>query len=558
MSTEEAVAYPEVPADVAVPNKVDTKAFRTQEPPRTFLLRIVHRQCELANEGSNCCIAASRKPCAKFRTVTEGGDCISRVSGALLWPLLCLVAFLTAGCLGSETLREAELADSPSDRPNIVFVLTDDLDVASAQKMSQIRSLLIEEGTSFENAFVSYPLCCPSRATILTGLYAHNHGVKGNHLPYGGFQKFRDGGHEENAISARLQQVGYRTGYFGKYLNDYPGDDPTHIPPGWDEWHAVAQEKTDYHEYDLNENGEVVSYEKKAKNYLPDALSDMALEYVRGTADNSEPFFLYLSPPAPHLPASVAKRYRNAFAEEASPRPPSFDEEDVSDKPLYIKNRPRLSTEETSGIANLHRRRLESMLAVDEMVASLIQELEAVGELDNTFIFFTSDNGWEQGEHRISMEKGYPYEESARVPFFVRGPGVAAGVKTDALTLNTDFAPTLADLAGASFTGDGRSLTSILRGEEPSSWRSAVLLEGWGENVSIGLPPEYKAVRTESHKYVEYVTGERELYDLKADPYELENVYKSADPTLVKDLKTRLDALRSCAEAGCREAEDEP
>jgi len=440
----------------------------------------------------------------------------------------------------------------------MIFVLTDDLDFASAQTMPQIRSQVIEVGTSLENTFVSYPLCCPSRATILTGLYAHNHDVKGNHLPYGGFQKFRDEGHEENTIAARLQGVGYRTGYFGKYLNDYPGDDPTYVPPGWDEWHGAAVERTNYDEYELNENGEVVYYGKKAKNYLPDILSNKALEYVRGSTDNTEPFFLYISPPSPHLPASPAKRYRNAFAEEAPPRPPSFNEEDVSDKPLYIRNRPRLSDEEIFGIDNLYQRRLESMLAVDEMVASIIQELEAVGELDNTFLFLTSDNGWEQGEHRLPREKGYPYEESARVPFFVRGPGIAAGANTDKLTLNTDFAPTLAEIAGVSFPADGRSLTSLLRGEEPSSWRSAVLLEGWGENVSIGLPPEYKAVRTESHKYVEYANGERELYDLEADPYELENVYESAAPALIEDLKTRLDALRSCTEAGCREAEDTP
>jgi N-acetylglucosamine-6-sulfatase len=475
--------------------------------------------------------------------------------------LACLWLFLlfVTGCSGSETSSSGtsrEEAESPADQPNIVFVLTDDLDYASAFRMPQIRSQLIEQGASFENAFVSYPLCCPSRATILSGLYAHNHGVKGNYLPYGGFQTFRDEGQEGNTIATRLQGGGYRTGYFGKYLNDYPGDDPTYVPPGWDEWHAVAAEKTNYYEYELNENGEVVSYAKKAKNYLPDVLSDKALEYVRGNTDNSDPFFLYLSPPSPHLPASPAKRYRHAFAEEASPRPPSFDEEDVSDKPLYIRNRPRLSDEEILGIDNLYHRRLESMLAVDEMVASLIQELEAVGELDNTFVFFTSDNGWEQGEHRISMEKGYPYEESARVPFFVRGPGVAPDSKVEKLVLNTDFAPTFADLAGVEFPADGRSSMSLLRGEEPSSWRSAVLLEGWGENVSIGLPPEYKAVRTESHKYVEYQTGEKELYDLSVDPYELESIHESADPALVEYLKAKLDALKSCSKEGCRGAED--
>jgi N-acetylglucosamine-6-sulfatase len=462
------------------------------------------------------------------------------------------------GCSGVETLQEEE-AESSSDRPNIIFVLTDDLDFASAQKMPQIRSQLIEEGTSFEDAFVSYPLCCPSRATMLTGLYAHNHDVKGNAPPYGGFQKFRDGGHEENTIAVRLQEEGgYRTAYFGKYLNGYPGEeDSAYVPPGWDEWHVTEVESTAYYEYDLNENGAVVSYEKKPKNYLTDVLSNKALEYVRGITDSSDPFFLYLSPLSPHLPATPANRYRKAFAEEPSPRPPSFDEEDVSDKPLYIKNRPRLSDEEITGIDNLYRRRLESMLAVDEMVASLIQELEAVGELDNTFILLTSDNGWEQGEHRIRREKGFPYEESARIPFFVRGPGVSPDAKVEKLVLNTDLAPTFAELAGVEFLADGRSLVPLLRGEDPP-WRSGVLLEGWGENLQFGLAPEYKAVRTESHKYVEYVNGEKELYELEADPYELENVYESADPTLIENLKTKLDALRSCAEAGCREAEDTP
>ncbi|MCA1717235.1 MAG: sulfatase [Actinobacteria bacterium] len=468
-----------------------------------------------------------------------------------------VVVFLLAGCSGSETFQEKQV-ESPTDRPNIILILTDDLDFASAQKMPQIRSQLIEEGTSFENAFVSYPLCCPSRATILTGLYAHNHNVKGNTPAYGGFQKFLDEGHEENTVAVRLQESGYQTAYFGKYLNGYPGEeDPAYVPPGWDEWHALGVENK-YSEYDLNENGEVVSYGKRPKDYLTDVLSSKAMEYVQGTTDHSEPFFMHLSPHAPHLPASPAKRHRNAFAEEAAPRPPSFNEEDVSDKPLWIKHRQRISEEEVSNIDTRYRRRLESMLAVDEMVASLIQELEAAGKLDNTVIFFTSDNGWEQGEHRIHIEKSFPYEESAHVPFFVRGPGISSDSKVEKLALNTDLASTFAELAGVNFSGDGRSLVPLLRGEDPQ-WRSNILLEGFGEYFSDGsAPPAYEAVRTDSHKYIEYINGERELYDVEADPYELENVHDSADPSLIENLKTKLDALRNCAAESCREAEDSP
>jgi arylsulfatase A-like enzyme len=268
---------------------------------------------------------------------------------------------------------------------------------------------------------------------------------------------------------------------------------------------------------------------------------------------------MYLAPPAPHLPATPAKRHRNAFAEEEAPRPPSFNEEDVSDKPLWLRNRQRISEAEVSNIDKRYHRRLESLLAVDEMIASLIQELEAAGKLDNTFIFLTSDNGWYQGEHRIHIEKSYPYEEAARIPLFVRGPGVSPDSKVKNLVLNTDFASTFAELAGVEFLADGRSMAPLLRGEEPPSQRTAILLEGFGEYFDVGSsPPAYEAVRTESHKYVEYVNGERELYDLEDDPYELENVYESTDPSLTEYLKTKLDALRNCTETGCREAEDTP
>jgi arylsulfatase A-like enzyme len=230
--------------------------------------------------------------------------------------------------------------------------------------------------------------------------------------------------------------------------------------------------------------------------------------------------------------------------------------------------------------------RLESMLAVDEMVGSLVDELEAAGDLENTYIFFTSNNGWFGGEHRIRSGKNRPYEESSRVPLFVRGPGVAAGATSERLALNTDFAPTFAELADVSFPAEGRSLTPLLHGDEPSSpWRSSVLLEklpqedsseegkgegeakGKGKNkagdggvpkVGAGGQLAFEAVRTETHKYVEYDNGEVELYDLDADPYELESIHESADPALLEDLKTKLEAIKSCSEEGCREAEDAP
>lgn len=425
----------------------------------------------------------------------------------------------------------------------------DDLNFATVQQMPELRSAVIDEGASFQNAFISYPLCCPSRATILTGLYAHNHDVRGNAPPDGGFQKFRSEGYEESTIAVRLQGEGYETALFGEYLNYYLDEDPTHVPPGWEEWHARGD--IAYYDYELNEDGEIVPYGNDTEDYFTDVLTREATDFVWRATSDSRPFFLYLAPAAPHEPAIPAERHQGAFADEKAPRPPSFDEEDVSDKPSWIRNLDRLSDEQISEIDDRYRNWLASMLAVDEMVASLVQELEAAGELGNTFIFFTSDNGYHQGEHLIDYGKNTPYEESARVPLFVRGPGVPAGSKVERLALNTDFAPTFADLAGIEISADGRSLAPLLRGEDPA-WRSAVLLEGFPG----GNPPSYEAVRTETHKYVEHDNGETELYDLEADPYELKSIHESTDPALVEDLKAKLDALKSCSEDGCREAEN--
>ena len=477
---------------------------------------------------------------------------------------LSVFLLFVVGCSGAETSESAtsqqeDEAGSPADSPNIVFVLTDDLDYTSAQQMPQIGSLVRDEGASFKNAFVSFPVCCPSRATILTGLYAHNSGVKGNSPPSGGFQKFRNDGTEENTVASSLQEGGYRTAFFGKYLNGYGRGDRTYVPPGWDEWYGKLDGQKLY-DYSINENGEEVSYGSEEGDFFTDVLSGQASDFIRRAAPEDQPFFAYVAPTAPHTPATPAERHEGTFSEDEVLQPPSFDEEDVSDKPSWVRNMDRISNKQASQIEKRHQKRLNSMLAVDEMVASLIQELDDAGELDNTFIVFTSDNGLHGGEHRIKGGKRTPYEESARVPLFVRGPGVPAGSKVEELALNTDFAPTFAALAGVDFPADGRSLVPLLGGED-APWRTSILLEAFtneearGEQASL---PNYQVVRTETHKYVEYENGEAELYDLANDPYELESIHETADLALLKDLKAKLDALKSCAEEGCREAEDAP
>jgi len=283
-----------------------------------------------------------------------------------------------------------------------------------------------------------------------------------------------------------------------------------------------------------------------------------------------------VAPTAPHSPAIPAERHKDAFANEEVPRPPSFSEEDVSDKPVWVQELEPISEQEASRIDERYQERQESMLAVDEMVGSLVEELEATGQLDNTYIVFTSDNGFHLGTHRLRHGKKTPYEEAAHVPLFVRGPGVPAGSTVEDLTLDTDLAPTFAELGGLEeFEADGRSLTSLMRGGEPASWRSAILLEAFLDGKSASEEGDAEAddeegtgegkrtdqtafgsARTKDYKYVEHENGEKELYNLRKDPYELENVYETADPSLIEDLKTRLEALRNCSEEGCREAED--
>jgi arylsulfatase A-like enzyme len=526
---------------------------------------------------------------------------------ALLKILACLAALLlAAGCSGTDNTQEKAASsegettsttqpdttggdtEAATERPNILFVLTDDLDYASAQKMPRIGALLREGGITFENAFVSHPICCPSRATALTGLYDHNHDVRGNSPPDGGFEKFLSEGHEESSIAASLQEGGYQTAFFGKYLNGYGAEDQEYVPPGWDEWYGKLQEQKLY-DYEINENGEVVSYGSEEEDFFTDVLSEKATDFVRQAAPEDQPFFTYVAPTAPHGPATPAERHEGAFADEEVPRPPSFDEEDISDKPSPVGDAAPISEEEASNIDDYYRQRLESMLAVDEMVGALVEELEAAGELDNTYIFFTSDNGWFNGEHRIQSAKNRAYEESARVPLFVRGPGSLAGSSTEKLVVNTDFASTFADLAGIEFLADGRSMAPLLDGED-APWRSSVLLErlpadesaegkgkGKGKGKSKdktgkgkenkteaggvpkagpGNPGSFRAVRTKTHKYVEYDNGDKELYDLQNDPYELKNVYKTADPSLIEDLEAKLEALKECSDDKCRQAED--
>ena len=448
--------------------------------------------------------------------------------------------------------------------------------------MPNLKSLLANQGTMFANAFVTLSLCCPSRASILRGQYPHNHLVltNGGGPYYGngqarnggpfGFEKFHSMGHEESNVATWLKSGGYKTVLIGKYLNGYPkqpnsetypeGIKPTYVPPSWDEWYGHIEEGTKkglYYNYRINENGEVVSYGDGEEDYNTDVLTRKATEYIGRTANDPQPFFMYLATNAPHEPFIPAPRHKEEFADAKAPRLPSFNEKDISSKPSWLRDNSRpYSSAKIAKIDELYRARLQMLLAVDEMISDLIKALEASGKLGNTYIVFTSDHGYSLGEHR-RQGKESAYEEDILVPLIVRGPGVSPSRVLEQFALNIDFAPTFAELAGVSAPAfiDGRSLVPLLTGDTPpTDWRSAFLLEHWNEYAQQWMIPGYKGLRTSNHVYVEYGSGDYEFYDLQDDPYELENLYENADPTLVGQLKSQLEALRDCAGEACRSA----
>jgi arylsulfatase A-like enzyme len=370
----------------------------------------------------------------------------------------------------------------------------------------------------FQNAFVSYPLCCPSRATIMRGQYAHNTGVWSNVAgPDGGWQGYVNHGHEQDNVATRLHDAGYRTGLFGKYLNPYEG---TTVPQDWDDWFALMQPGDGFFDYYVNDNGTKKYFGNSDSDYSTDVFSKETQTFIDGSVGADKPFFAYVAPKAPHLPAIPAPRHVGAFDGEKAPRLPSFNEEDVGDKPPSIQSLPLLSPNQIARIDARHETRVESLQSVDELVEAVVGKLRNLGALDNTYVVFTSDNGFHHGEHRINAGKERPYEESIRMPLLVRGPGVRAGTTTNRLTLNTDFLPTFTDFAGVTTPEyvDGRSLRPVLEGTA-TSWRTAILLE---RRVDENPNASFYGIRTSAgKKYIEYGGGFKELYDLKADPYEL-------------------------------------
>lgn len=442
----------------------------------------------------------------------------------------CVLVIVAVSLLAAPAVR----ARAASQPPNVVVIVTDDQRWDSLDVMPIVQHELVGRGVTFTNAFVSNPLCCPSRASILTGDYSHTTGVYRQIPPFGRFEAFHDG----STLATWLDGAGYDTALVGKYIDGYQHAGLTgYVPPGWDRW--VGFIHAGYQDYQLSIDGAVQAYGDAPGDYSTDVLASEAVSFIRGARG---PLFLYFAPEAPHAPAIPALQDRPAFAGRPVPMAPSFDEADVSDKPAYVRDLPRITETRRDEVTAFVLDQDRTLLAVDRAVGRIVDALRATGRLQDTWIVFTSDNGISYGEHRWT-KKEVPYEESIRVPMVVRFDPFGVTKTDDHLVANIDIAPTVAALAGvATPPVDGRSLLPLLGPPEADPpWREDLLLEHMEGTNPV---PTYCGVRAVHTVYIRYATGEEELYDLVADPFELFNL--AADPSaagLLSSMRARLGVL---------------
>ena len=497
---------------------------------------------------------------------------------------------------------------APSDKPNVVVILTDDQTLRDLYEttgthgkgkklMPKVRGMIGGKGITFNRYYASNPISCPSRTTNLTGQYSKNHGNIRN--TFGRGKYCSDPGRVDFAhtLPAWLQAAGYRTLHYGRFLNAFGLGRADRVPAGWDDYVQPVEFNSSasavFYGYQLNINGHVTrKYGNKnhpdKKNYFTDVMTKMALASIAG-GDLSQPFYLALDHRAPHEdavdPVGPAPAVRDNKTLRGKPprRPPSFDETNVSDKTAWLRKSRRLSTRQKQLISVRSRRRLRALEAVDEDAGKLIKRLRDLGELDNTYIFFTSDNGFFNGEHRISKGKYRPYENSAHEPFMLRGPGIPQNSSSAELTMNVDLAPTIVDIAGATATGrvmDGRSMLPYAMHPKRRSHRP-IMLEAFPPKASTAAkpkekslaakavdaaldgplafaakdptPPNWRAVVYEHWKLVRFDGQGYELYDLNKDPDEINSLARiKRYAPVVSFLRKQLHRLERCAGAECR------
>ncbi len=447
-----------------------------------------------------------------------------------------------------------------SSRPNIVFVLTDDLAWNLVRYMPHVRQMQ-RAGETFSNYFVTDSLCCPSRASILTGRFPHDTRVFDNSAPEGGYSVFHARGEERETFAVALQRAGYRTALMGKYLNGYQptmrgADGAARVPPGWSEWDVAGDGYPEFG-YQLNSDGRVRRYGYAPSEYLTEVLARKGVGFIERSADQRRPFLLELATFAPHAPYTPAPRDAAEFPGLHAPRSPAFNAVGQNE-PYWLSRFSPLGPSQVARIDAKFRKRAQAVQAVDRMIGSIERELAAKGLARDTYIVFSSDNGLHMGEHRLEPGKLTAFDTDIKVPLIVTGPGVPSGRTVSAMTENIDLCPSFEELAGAAVPPrvDGHSLVALLHGRRARGWRKEILVEHHGRvrdpgdpdlpSQGSGNPPSYEAIRTASSLYVEYVTGEREYYDLARDPFELDNIADQLPPSRLRTLHRTLARIERC------------
>jgi arylsulfatase A-like enzyme len=420
---------------------------------------------------------------------------------------------------------------------------------------------LADDRISFSRYIVSNSLCCPSRASIFTGRLPHNTLVRTNLPPFGGYQAFMGTGNAFSTFGTSLSAAGYRTALFGKFLNGYLAtrDGPL---PGFTEWQASAAGYRQYN-YTLNVNGEPERFGHEPRDFLNGVLARRGQAFIARAVDAGVPFMLKISSFSPHSPFVYAPSDRGRFPNARQPRNDAYNFGNV-DPPNWLGDRRRLRGTQRYRLDVVYRKRVRSVQSVDRLLARLREELEANGIAENTYVVFSSDNGFHIGEHRLLAGKQTAFDHDIRVPLIVAGPGIPAATETGVLAQNTDLRPTFEAMAGLTPSPDvdGYSLLPWLLNPDLGGGRSAALVEHKKEpprpasdpdsqGRDEGLPPDYFALRLPESTYVEYATGEREYYNLLQDPFQLENLYDSL-PQIAKDqLSGQLARLKTCRGLTC-------
>jgi arylsulfatase A-like enzyme len=453
----------------------------------------------------------------------------------VVWIWVTAATLLVFGAVGASAAKPDSAKRRTDQRLNVVVILSDDERSDGTVVMKNVQTLLADHGVTFTDGHVTTSMCGPSRASILTGQYAHHTGVLDNFGPHS-FPAFTEA---SNDLGVWLHRAGYQTALVGKYVNAYTNPNVSHaVPTGWDDWQVMDSIPMEaYYNYSINDNGHLEHYGSKPSDYSTNVLANKAVQFIKGAR---HPFFLYFAPVAPHLPAIPAKRDQGKLENIAPIHSPNFNQRNIGKEPWRFWHKDMLSAAAQLYINHVRVRQEESLLALDRSVRSVVQALRARHELNRTVIIYTSDNGFLWGEHRLGG-KVWPYQESTHVPMIVRTPWTTTPQRNNQPVLNIDIAPTVSALTGVTpgLPEDGRSFAPFLHGQQVP-WRHAFLEEYLGKDMlHKGGPPPYVAVQTRRSLYVEYKNGWRELYNLKKDPWEMNNI--AVDPS-VKPLEARLSA----------------